>query len=719
VLQLDSWSDRQVNPSLGRCKFSFVLIADTHVDRENLPSSSPFPVNQYANARTHFCIEDIQQLQNAMGQLAPKFVVHLGDLTHPVPSMPAYSKAVEAFHHLTAGLDLPFYLLPGNHDVGDKPVDWAPAGVVCDKFLSMWTKHFGTQYQTFSVEGVRFVLINAQLINSGLELEGQQRIWLEQTLDQSDNERIFLFSHYPPYLARRDEPENYDNLAEPGRSWILKLIQQHSIEALFAGHVHHFWYNCDPSTAIYLLPSTSFSRQDYSEMFRASPRKEMHDGRNDTGKIGYFVVLVYENGHVCHFRNTAGKVRENNQSTKKHPSEKRVIPFHTREVTHDLIGFDMRHPWNELIEIAPSGALDEFRRKTVRNDYPLFALWRMGVKRMRIPAEDLTNESTLARMQMLRQLGHEFVVITQGMPSEEVVSCVRMNQGLIKRWDVTLPIAMLEQVVDKLRALALHISTPLYLSKLRMKSDRVSDGEPYFHHISHGFTADDQDEIENLLCDFDLSALFDGLIFRLVRNQNVSASLARLAATCRNLNVAGSTTMFMADLNPAHHQLDDQINANRIAEGMFTCAVLGNLELFVDTFMDLDRGHSVRNGVIDRFCNPRSGMYVVQNMCAILSSTGDFSGRLSYGFSNSVSTNWVSLEQDRRRFILMLPNARSQKFNVIDSCGHLDLDLGSNGEATDLVSGKISLIKVEASADGVRIVLQNPLSGPLLINYCL
>ena len=49
------------------------------------------------------------------------------------------------------------------------------------------------------------------------------------------------------------------------------------------------------------------------------------------------------------------------------------------------IGFDLRQNWAEICEVPPSGGLDEFDRKLVRNDYPLMALIEMGIRDIRIP----------------------------------------------------------------------------------------------------------------------------------------------------------------------------------------------------------------------------------------------------------------------------------------------------------------------------------------------
>ena len=708
---LNSWADRQINPSLGQCRFSFVLIADTHVDRENLPSSSPFAINQLCNARTRCAVKDIRRLLQDMGSLAPRFVLHLGDLTHPVPSMPAYQKAVEDFREITDQLELPLYLIPGNHDVGDKPVSWAPAGVVCEEYLSKWDQHFGDQYQSFSIEDVTFVLINAQIINSGLTIEKRQRKWLEQILRDSDGERIMLFSHYPPFLNSPDEQEHYDNLAEPGRSWILELIQRYRLEAMFTGHVHHFWYQRYESADCYLLPSTSFTRQDYSEMFRAAPTNEMQDGRNDIAKIGYFLVLVYQNGHVCHFRSTLGRELPGQTSLNSDDPSKCIVAYHPREMVRYPVGFDMRHAWNEVTEIAPSGALDEFHRKAVRNDYPLLSLWQMGIGLMRVPAQDLDSADTLARMRTLKHSNHEFVVTSEAPLSAKTCASLIRNQDIIKRLDLTLSIENLACSAAVIHELKEKVSFPIYLSKLRMKSDFVNEGEPYYHRISFGFSVNDENDIHSLLSDSQYARLFDGIVFRISRTDQVSQLMHRISDIGRRLKIHTSTTLFMADHNPAVHSVDDQANANRIAEGFFAAAALENIDIFIDTFMDHDRGHCVRNGVIDRICNPRDAMFVVRNLGAILTSAADFSDQFEIGESDHPTGKWLCSIRENRLYQLILPSNPSGPHTEMLLNDHHVTD----AEAVGLVCGSIVPCSIHHSGKGTRLVFEKALSGPLFV----
>lgn len=244
-----------------------------------------------------------------------------------------------------------------------------------------------------------------------------------------------------------------------------------------------------------------------------------------------------------------------------------------------------------------------------------------------------------------------------------------------------------------------------------MKSDRVKDGEPYYHQISHGFSVADEDEISALIKCSDQSKLFEGAVFRIARPDCVSKSLTEVAAICERLGVGASVTMFMADPNPAKHRCDDHDTANRIAESVFTAASLSKVELFVDTFIDLDRGHNVRNGVIDRLCNPRPAMFVVQNLNAILNSEWEVSGPLSYGtFDNG---RWVCANQPERSLVLILENVPARRF-VLPIKDSQPKD-SRKGQMLNLVSGKIEPVSITISDTGIVLESKETASGPFFI----
>ena len=84
----------QSNPGaahLGERLFRIAVVADTHLNQDEADCTSPFAVNALANARTRYVVQAINREQ-------PDLVIHLGDLIHPVPSLPSYGRAADEFH---------------------------------------------------------------------------------------------------------------------------------------------------------------------------------------------------------------------------------------------------------------------------------------------------------------------------------------------------------------------------------------------------------------------------------------------------------------------------------------------------------------------------------------------------------------------------------------------------------------------------------------------
>ena len=82
--------DRQ--PVSGRLLFSFFVVADTHVNEGEDVSTSPYRTNLCANPRARQVFAEM-----AAARPCPRFVVHLGDMVHPVPALSEHKAAVEQF----------------------------------------------------------------------------------------------------------------------------------------------------------------------------------------------------------------------------------------------------------------------------------------------------------------------------------------------------------------------------------------------------------------------------------------------------------------------------------------------------------------------------------------------------------------------------------------------------------------------------------------------
>ena len=660
-----------MSQKLGNRLFTFAVVADTHVNFGETECNSEFEINRRANGRMRHVVRDLNRRELA-------FVIHLGDVVHPSPALPdLYEQAAERFREQVTDLRHPLYLVPGNHDIGAKPIAWGVSSVVCDDYIALWKKNFGPNFQAFDHEGCCFFLVDVQIINSGLAAEFEQKTWLDSEMAEAADggKRIFLNTHFPLFLTEAEEDEHSDNIGEPGRSWLLGLIDRHSAEAQFSGHVHNFWYNRYGVTDCYALPSTAFVRQDYAEIYRASPPPETEGGRSDLAKLGYFLVQVHESGHICQWVRTFGEIAE--PDSPAIPPKDRITAIHPLENPNTRFGFDMRQNWLEIVEIPPSGALDEFDRKRTRNDYALMALLEMGVRRVRIPARDLYDPDHRRRLDDCARLGMLFTLFSFGIPDQRLLKAVSEARGLIDNWEIGHAVDDLPAAAEAAASTAKDSGVSLYLSKIRSKADMKQSGEKDYHMISHGFIPAEQEKIA-AMAELDI---IQGVVFRVDGEISPWSAAREIAALCRRLRIKASLHIRMTLGKPGEVQSDDDWVANRVAEALSAAAAFGDLHLYPDTFADVDRGYFRRHGVVDRFYNPHQAFHVVRHLNAALAA----------GFSDGADGVFTPSEVDRP---IMLFDKNRRRYHLIPGDCLFDVDGSATKiEMIDLISGE----RVDAS----------------------
>lgn len=588
----------------GRVLFKVAIVSDTHVNEKEDFSASPYPANAEANPRARHALAQLDACGAA-------FIVHLGDMINPVPELPSYVDAVRNFHALTRDLATPIHLVPGNHDIGDKAVSWMPAGMVNGEYIALYRRHFGKDYYAFAHEECHFIVINAPLINSGDPAEKEQAEWLETYLAEHAGRRMFLFTHYPIFITRSDEPESYDNIGEPGRSWLLALIRKYRPEALFAAHVHNFWYDVVGDTECYVTPSTCFVRHDYSEMYRIDGGDQ--HGRNDTAKLGFLTLDVHERGHVAHYHRSygaklaGGAARPGRLGPRPHVK--------TSPLAHVYV--DMRHAWAEEMVVAPSGAVDEFQRKKARNDYPLMALWEMGIRGLRVPIQDLIDPTTRRRMQLMHDVGHVFQVYLYGVPDVETTAILQANAGLVAKMELVLGWDDVRALSGEMESLKTRLGLKTILSRVNRKDGAKHAGGRFNHLISHGFTIA---EIDELVAFAGANpGLVDGFQFTIQRSASPWSASRTLCEFSRATGCHAVLYVKSTEASPAQTFDDEAANAERFA----AAAMSGTgyrIDVVLDTFDDADRGYFARLGLVDRRYNPRTGSRLLSAMAAHLSS---------------------------------------------------------------------------------------------------
>jgi len=183
-----------------------------------------------------------------------KFVVICGDHTHNLEGM--WSKGdveggrkkrlqeLEAFKQIYSKLDesIPLVCVCGNHDVGNKPTL---------QTTDMYKEEFGDDYFSFWCGGVRFFVLNSQIVQ-GLELTDQLSIdhanWADnQFMAEYENDPMHsvVMCHIPPFCWDPEEKHtNFNWPTELRKMWLDKMLKA-NIKKVYCSHYHRRaggWY---------------------------------------------------------------------------------------------------------------------------------------------------------------------------------------------------------------------------------------------------------------------------------------------------------------------------------------------------------------------------------------------------------------------------------------------------------------------------------------------
>lgn len=567
--------------------FSFGIITDTHIRAPSGDISSPYAVNDLANERARYAIAQLKAQ-------APEFVVHLGDMVHPLPEMAVYDSACEEAKGIFKPLGENLHYVPGNHDVGDKPAVGGPAATVTKKGLAKYQTQFGPSWKYFNYRNCCFIIINSSLVNTSLDEAQIQLDWLESAFNKNANQRLIVFSHYPLFIHDPDESEHYDNIANPGRRHLLELFQRHNVEIVFSGHVHHFFYARKHDCAFYILPATSFTRQDYAELFSVEPAPEF--GRDDAGKYSVAMVHILEHGHELQLIPTEGKTLDTSLA------ESSLVPKKQNRAKLNELTVSLRHAWHESRYLPYNGPMEEFGRKLARNDYGLLRLLQMGIRDVRVPIQDLTLSDSRQRMQDYCALGIRFhffslvehwpsAVLAVEKWSELVASIECVLSGKSDTWTIT--------------QFSWSRQCPVSLSYASSGAHQSNAKVPFAHSVSTGFQWSERSQVFALLQALPSSHVVESILFQIPWEADLVSVIDEMSAEFATQPWNCHIYLRLANSNPALANFDDIKIAKRVQTAMSLTADNSKLHLFIDTFMDMDRGYSPRHGLIDKLCNLR------------------------------------------------------------------------------------------------------------------
>lgn len=553
------------------------VIADSHFHAEGDEGrlQHGYPSDASFNARNRAAIAELIAA-------APARVIHLGDVPHPVPGLRAHALALDEAAATYAAIEVPFQIVPGNHDVGDKPHPWAPAPSVSLEKHRVFIERWGPPWWRVDLPDLTLLGIDTPVLNSGLPLEAEQWAWLEQTLAELRGRRVFCFMHYPPFLLDPSEDEHYDNLAEPARTRLLDLLACLPVEAAFCGHVHHPFLHHHRGTAWYLLPSTAFVRPGFAELARVAPGPpETEHGRNEQGRLGWCMLHIDAQGHRVEWVRSEGREQARAWAPGLEPGLAPPPPC--------PLGLTLRHAW-DAVEDIPADNLDPYRRKRARNDLALLAALELGVQTLRLPLSDLRFESTRQRFDTLAALGIQLVLFTAEEPDarDRALLARHRQQILALEW-----VAPRHRLADPPR----ELPVPLWVSVHPRAA--VRDERRFDHFPLPGFLPEDRE----------LDGLAPGLLPVLRVPDSVCPAQAGLA-----LRRPGVLLVELPRAGEAQAFTDDLALSHRVVAAAAAALGSSGRTVLLDGFVDHDRGYFPRHGLLDRKGDPRAAWWALRNL---------------------------------------------------------------------------------------------------------
>lgn len=193
----------------GASAFYFVQITDTHLGLRD------------HDERLNRAVDLINRLP-----MPVECVVHTGDISADNLDNPTVLATATS---TLSRLRVPWYALPGNHDIRAKNLP---------KTLAIYTNALGPLCRKVEIRGVEFLLLYTEPLHKGVQVDGYDPMsWLESELKAAGSKPVLVFHH------AESEEDFYDNKFHPtwpaeSRERWKQILNSADVKAVISGHFH-------------------------------------------------------------------------------------------------------------------------------------------------------------------------------------------------------------------------------------------------------------------------------------------------------------------------------------------------------------------------------------------------------------------------------------------------------------------------------------------------
>jgi hypothetical protein len=636
----------------------FVVMTDTHYMLDPGGQRVEFESRRRQSARAAHAL-------GLVGALHAAFVVHLGDLVQEFPESPGFAESLGQALEQFAATGVAPRQVAGNHDVGDKPDPTMPTDWATSETLAAYHARFGPSWYSWDAAGSHFVVINSQILNGPLPEVAEQARWLESDLDASAGRPVYLFMHLSPFLVSEEDAGlgHYDTIDEPARGWLLDLVRRYDVRMLFSGHTHFAFFNRVGQARTYVTPSVAFTRPGFCEVFSSAPPPER--GRDDAGKLGFFLVRIVDGEPRVHLLRTGGAIEPPGIGDGNGIGDRRIVTRTTRDLPQSPLGVTLRHTLAPATEVPI--AWQSTVRQPVRNDYPLLACVEAGIRHVRVPAADLANPQQRERLAALRDEGVAITAMWIWSERTPVVAGATAHRDLLDGVEIQLPSALLpdDACADAVRECA-ALGLPVTLAPLLPRE--IAPGKQHAR-TRIGYHLDELADLDRHLGERDL---------------DVARVLARLDATQDPWPTIGAThqqpglaRIGAIDWAVEFIDGDDALQTPRATAALAAVATLPGSRLFLEPLVSFDRTMDTPPGLLDRLCNPRPVFHALRVLNTVL-----FADPAPWAVAGDGSP---ALERGGERLSLLLAGDEGAKGD--GATRRIDLEAGTIHDGDDATAG--------------------------------
>jgi len=208
----------------------------THQNFKNDPNEFQFAIigDLTGGLRREAFLDAVRKLN----LMVPEFVMSIGDLIEGMTWSRSFThRQLDEFDEMIKDLEMPFYYVPGNHDLGNMMEN------------EVWKERYGRDYYHFVYKDVLFLCLNSNDPYVSARFSREQIDWVEGVLEENKDVRwTLVFMHDPMWV--------YD--WRTGWEEIEAMLQERKY-TVYAGHFHHYIKFDRLGTQYYVLASTGSS----------------------------------------------------------------------------------------------------------------------------------------------------------------------------------------------------------------------------------------------------------------------------------------------------------------------------------------------------------------------------------------------------------------------------------------------------------------------------